>query len=81
MTITLFFLTGSQKGNSPSALLTSTVASYSLPTCSFFALYHQQMDTSDSDSDIITLDGPTGYADNDVNAMILATAREHPDSA
>jgi hypothetical protein len=26
MTITLFFLTGSEKGNSPSALLTSTVA-------------------------------------------------------
>ncbi|KAJ7906108.1 hypothetical protein B0H13DRAFT_2274196, partial [Mycena leptocephala] len=39
------------------------------------------MDTSDSDSDIIALDGPTGYADNDVNAMILATAREHPDAA
>ncbi|KAJ7799943.1 hypothetical protein B0H13DRAFT_1932859 [Mycena leptocephala] len=39
------------------------------------------MDSSDSDSDIIALDGATNYADNDVDAMILATAREHPEAA
>ncbi|KAJ7901554.1 hypothetical protein B0H13DRAFT_1882889 [Mycena leptocephala] len=39
------------------------------------------MDSSDSDSDIVALDGTTNYADNDVDAMILATAREHPEAA
>ncbi|KAJ7901504.1 hypothetical protein B0H13DRAFT_1882927 [Mycena leptocephala] len=39
------------------------------------------MDSSDSDSNIIALDGATNYADNDVDAMILATAREHPEAA
>ncbi|KAJ7861958.1 hypothetical protein B0H13DRAFT_2072311 [Mycena leptocephala] len=39
------------------------------------------MDPSDSDSDIVALDGPTNYADNDVDGMILATARAHPEEA
>ncbi|KAJ7920331.1 hypothetical protein B0H13DRAFT_1987146 [Mycena leptocephala] len=38
------------------------------------------MDPSDSDSDIVALDGPTNYADNDVDGMILATARTHPEA-
>ncbi|KAJ7905020.1 hypothetical protein B0H13DRAFT_2024068 [Mycena leptocephala] len=38
------------------------------------------MDPSDSDSDIVALDGPTNYADNDVDGMILATARAHPEA-
>ncbi|KAJ7832558.1 hypothetical protein B0H14DRAFT_3463339 [Mycena olivaceomarginata] len=39
------------------------------------------MATSDADDDIIDLDGPTGNADDYVNGMILATTREHPDTA
>ncbi|KAJ7895733.1 hypothetical protein B0H13DRAFT_2034671 [Mycena leptocephala] len=38
------------------------------------------MDPSDPDSDIVALDAPTDYADNNVDSMILATARAHPEA-